>query len=208
MPKKTMFLVLLIVGLIAFGCSSGGGMDVTTPDEPAHGTLGETSHSLWGLWQFTADPVGGTLDVVPIRTAEMHLNALPFLEPPPLLNLTLETLEFNGNIIEADIGLRHPFLGLTEFTGFDVCGVLITNGHLTGFSDSNIRMAGGGDTRLLNPDGYTRWWNPHEFPVNQGTMLSYNDGLLGTPESFGHYNCTINGYKYFCDDLDDPGYHC
>jgi hypothetical protein len=131
----------------------------------------------------------------------MHLNALPFLEPPPLVNLTLESLIFNGNIIDANIGLRHPFLGLSEFTGFDVCGVLITNGSVTGFSDPKIRMAGDGNTRLLNPDGYTRWWNPAEFP-HGNNISSYKDGLLGTPDSMGHYNSTLNAYKYFCDDLE------
>ncbi len=147
-----------------------------------------------------------TLDVVPLREGNMHINVLPFLEPPPLVNLTLETLQFNGNLIEANIGLRHPFLGLTEFTGFDVCGTLISNGSVSGFQNPDLAMPGDGDTRLLNPDGFTRWWNPAEFPVNQGTMFSYNDGLLGTPDSIAGYSATLNGYKYYCDDLgpDDP----
>ena len=79
-----------------------------------------------------------------------EVNALPFLEPPALVNLTLDSLEFNGNIIDADIGLRHPFIGLTEFTGFDVCGVLISNGSISGFSNPDITIAGNGDTRLLH----------------------------------------------------------
>jgi hypothetical protein len=157
----------------------------------------------WGLWQFIADPEAATLDVVHLRIGDMHLNALGFLEPPPLVNLTLESLEFNGNIIEADIGLRHPFLGLTEFTGFDVCGILITNGSCSGFEDADLIMAGDGDTHLKNPDGYTRWWNPAEFPAD-GTIFGYKDGLLGTPDSVGNYNSTINAYKYFCDDLVNP----
>ncbi len=159
------------------------------------------SHQLWGLWQFVANPEAATLEAIPLRSSEMHVNVLPFLEPPPFLNLTLESLEFNGDIIEVEIGLRHPFLGLTEFTGFDVCGILITGGSVDGFSDPDLVMAGEGDTRLLNADGYSRWWNPSEFPVNDGTMFAYNDGLLGSPDSFGDYNCTLNGYKYFCDAL-------
>ncbi len=83
------------------------------------------SHECWGLWQFTADMENQALDFVQLRQGTMHLNALPFLEPPALVYLSLESLEFNGNIIEADIGLRHPFLGLDEFTGFDVCGIFI-----------------------------------------------------------------------------------
>ena len=204
MHGRLLFLILMILTISLLGCSSGGGMNVTAPEESMENTVAGDSHYLWGLWQFTADPVAGTLDVVPVRMAEMHLNALPFLEPPALVNLTLETLEFNGNIVDADIGLRHPFIGLIEFSGFDVCGILISNGSVTGFDDSDLRMAGDGDTRLLNADGYARWWNPAEFPVNNGTIFSYNDGLLGAPDTFADYNSSLNGYKYFCDDLGNP----
>jgi len=195
---------LIIVGLLLgamVGCSGSTGPVEPAKDIPS-GQSADT-HQLWGLWQFTADPARGTLDVVPLRTGEMHINALPFLEPPVLVNVTLESLKFDGNIVEADIGIRHPFLGLSEFTGFDVCGVLITNGSVSGFEDTDLVMAGEGDTRLLNPDGWTRWWNPAQFPIGN-TMFNYKEGLLGTPDSTADYNCTLNGYKLFCDELTDP----
>ncbi len=196
--------ILLAVAFI-FGCSGGTAQPVIPSESqpPANTADSISSHSLWGLWQFTADPTAGTLDVVPLRTTDLHLNALPFLEPPPFVYLTLETLHINGNIIETDIGLRHPFLGLNQFTGFDVCGIFISNGSLSGFDDPALVMAGDADTRMLNPDGYSRWWNPTEFPDN-GTIFGYTDGELGTPDSIGDYNSTLNGYKYYCDDLDDP----
>ena len=182
-----------------------GGNLPTIPNEAAtRDAASGSGHMLWGIWQFAADPVAETLEFVPLRGVDMHLNALPFLEPPPLKNLTLESLEFNGDIIEADIGLRHPFLGLSEFTGFDVCGILISKGSTGGFTDPDLLMPGDNDLRLLNPDGFNRWWNPSEFPVNEGTMFSYKDGLLGAPHSFGQYDATLNGYKYFCDDLVNP----
>ncbi len=197
---------IAIIGILALlsiciGCSNGTPSSLTTPVEAMHSAGSIQSHQLWGLWQFVADPGAATLDAIPLRSSEMHVNVLPFLEPPPKLNLTLESLEFNGDIIEVVIGLRHPFLGLTKFTGFDVCGIFITNGAISGFTDPDLVMAGDGDTRLLNPDGFARWWNPAEFPVNEGTMFSYNDGLLGTPHSSGNFNSTLNGYKYFCDAL-------
>ncbi len=197
--------IALLSFILAVGCSgSGNGVAPTSGDLESQSNVDR--HQCWGLWQFVADPDAGTLDVIQLRSGDFHLNALPFLEPPPLVNLTLESVQFNGNIVEADIGLRHPFLGLDEFTGFDVCGILITNGSMTGYGDSSLRLAGPGDTRLLNPDGVSRWWNPSEFPVNLGTMFSYNDGLLGTPDAVGHYNSTLNAYKYYCDDLgpNDP----
>ena len=193
--------------LAAISCSGGNAVSPLT-DDPGmtpgtlnHETQSE-SHSLWGLWEFVADPEAGTLDTIQLRTGNFHLNALPFLEAPPLVYLSLESLEFNGNIIETDIGIRHPFLGLTEFTGFDVCGIFISSGSVTGFDNPELRMAGEGDVRLLNPDGYSRWWNPAEFPLGD-TIFNYKDGLLGTPDSTGDYNSTLNAYKYFCDGLDD-----
>ncbi len=196
-PLTMLFLFTMI------GCSGGGNVAVA-PEQPLSAAVeSESSHMLWGLWQFSADPNSGTLDIAQMRSPDMHLNVLPFLEGPPLVNLTLETLQFNGNLIEADIGLRHPFLGLTEFTGFDVCGILITNGSVAGFSDPDILMAGPGDTRLLNPDGASRWWNPVEFPHNAG-IGGYVDGLLGTPDSIANFNSTVNAYKFFCDELNDP----
>ncbi len=128
-----------------------------------------------------------------------------FLEPPPLLYLTLESPPvFSGGVLDIDIGLRHPFLGLTQFTGFDVCGILISHGSLSGFdSDAALNIPGDGDTRLLNADGLTRWWNPTEFPPNETTpILGYKDGILGKPDEIADFDATLNGYKYFADDLD------
>ncbi len=200
--KRITLLITIMALVVAFGCSSGADNPVAVGDvqhNPA-----QACHYTWGLWTFSADPEAGTLDVTRIRGGDMHLNALQFLEPPPLVNLTLESVQFNGNIVEADIGLRHPFLGLNEFTGFDVCGILITSGSVDGFTDPDIVMASEGDTRLLNPDGFSRWWNPSEFPVNNGTMFSYKDGMLGTPDSISDFNSTLNAYKFFTNDLADP----
>ncbi len=186
------------MGWLIAGCSAQGPDPVAPDVETLRGEAHE-SHQLWGLWQFKADPKAGTLDVIPVRNAEMHLNALPFLEPPANVKLSIENIEFNGNTIYVDVFLSHPFTGLNQFTGFDVCGILISNGSVSGFTDPALILAGEGDTRLLNADGLTRWWNPAEFPVNDGTMFAYNDGLLGTPDSAAGFNATLNGYKYFTD---------
>ena len=198
--RLIVFIVFSAALLLVFGCSSSMDTSPVLPVEKSVDAL--NSHGCWGVWQFIADPEAQTLEMVSLRGSEMHLNAIVFLEPPALVNLTLESLEFNGNIIEAGIGLRHPFLGLTEFSGFDVCGILISNGSVTGFGDSDIVMAGAGDTRLLNPDSYSRWWNPTEFPMD-GTMFGYKDGLLGAPDSLANFTSTVNACKYFCDELDE-----
>ncbi len=200
--KKLYTIFAVAILLAAFGCSGGSVSPVETAVNESPRIV-ESGHMPLGLWQFTADPGNESLDAVPLRMGEMHLNALHFLEPPPYLYLTVENLHFSGNVIDVDVVLRHPFLGLNQYTGFDVCGILISNGSVTGFTDPALRMAGDGDTRLLNPDGFTRWWNPAEFP-HADTMLGYKDGLLGYPDSEADFNSTLNAYKFFCDDLTEP----
>ena len=129
------------------------------------------------------------------------MNVLRFLEPPPYVNVSIEGPPvFDEGVVDVDIGLRNPYDGFDQYTGFDVCGIIFTRGSLTGFHDPEITMAGEGDTRLLNADGYSRWWNPAEFPHGD-TIFSYKDGLLGKPAAYAGYNCTVNGYKYFADGL-------
>ncbi len=200
--RKLFWIMCMAILPFAISCSGidGNPSDITF-DSSSESLSAE--HYCYGFWQFTADPAAEVLEVTQLRNGNLHLNVLPFLEPPPLVNISLESVHFNGNLVDVDIGLRHPFAGLTEFTGFDVAGILITNGSVSGFTDTDIRYAGEGDTRLLNPDGYTRWWNPMEFPHNAG-ISSYTDGLLGVADSTAHYTCTINAYKFFCDDISDP----
>ena len=125
------FTMVVFVAAMLLGCSGPGGSPVVAPqtppaqqpsgDIPKSGNDASGARMLCGLWQFEVDPQSVTLRVTLLREALMHLNALPFLEPPPLYYLTLESpIEFNGNLANVDIGLRHPFPGLTEFTGFDV----------------------------------------------------------------------------------------
>ena len=198
-------IIVIALAAVLAGCSGAGVNGIAPEENPVpsidNGRYINESHYALGMWQFKASADEGTLEVTPLRISEMHLNAMLFLEPPPLLNITLESPpKFTGDILDVDIGLRHPFLGLLEFTGFDVCGILISMGSVGGYDDSNVLMPGSGDTRLLNADGYSRWWNPSEFPHNN-TMFAYKDGLLGTPDASAHYNATVNGYKLFCDLL-------
>ena len=202
-------MVIAAVSLITLsGCSH-----TASPVESAIGentySAGErdsSNHSLLGLYSFVCRPEAGTVEIIPLRNADLHLNALKFLEPPAFLYLTIEgPPQFNGNILDVDIGLRHPFLGQNVDTVFDVCGIMFTHGAVTGFNDPDVVMAGEGDTRLLNADGYTRWWNPAEFPHGE-TKFNYIDGMFGNPADTSDFNCTLNGYKYFADGLekDEP----
>ena len=204
MKLRAKIAVILLTLVVTWGCSNGGALPTSPGEETAREISTGKSHQLWGYWQFTADPEAGTLEATPLRIAGAHLNVLPFLEFGSVTYLTLESVEFIDDIIEARIGIIHPFPGLVEFTGFDVSGILISKGSIGGFSDSDICIPGWNNFRLLNPDGYSRWWNPSEFPINDGSFTCYKDGRLGAPHSYGHYNATLNGYKYYCDNLNHP----
>lgn len=191
---------LSILTLMALGCS--GAVEMTSP-EPARTPDGSASHQLLGLYRFIGDPEAGNLDIIPLRNAGAHLNVLPFLEPPPFVNLSLEgEIVTSSHSIKVTLGLRHPFTGMDEFSGFDVCGIVIGRGSLTPYDDTDLVVAGPDEVHLMNADGYTRWWNPTEFPYQQGNINAYSDGILGTPHSIGQFTATLNGYKYFANGLD------
>jgi len=205
MNTKIPFPVLLVILFICVGCSHAASIVEPASVKSIDATTTQ-SHCLLGEYTFTCDPVRSQVDISPLRFGSLHLNALKFLEPPVNINLTLEgPIKLNGNILDVDIGLRNPFLAMPQYTGFDVCGIVFSHGSVSGFNDPELVMVGGGDTRLLNPDGFTRWWNPAEFPHGD-TIFNYKDGLLGTPAETSNFNCTINGYKYFANGLgkNDP----
>ena len=83
--------------------------------------------------------------------------------------------------LTVDVGLTHPFPGLDQFTGHDVRGVFIAPGDTVSNYDTAITYTSSTDNqpKLLNPDGYTRWWNPVEFGVFP-PIFSYTPGALGT----------------------------
>ena len=200
-------IITMVAVLMSLGCSGGNKNSPISPElkvSPAIEKHAEsnTARFLLGLYQCRVNPELETIEAVPLREAMLHLNALRFLEPPPPVYMFLNNFQFDGQTIEVDIELRHPFPGLNQFTGFDVCGIVISSGSIAGFSDPDIVIAGEGDTRLVNADGLTRWWNPREFPYNQSTpIFGYIDGGKGTPDEIAQYTATLNGYKYFADGL-------
>ncbi|MFH1675592.1 MAG: PKD domain-containing protein [bacterium] len=199
---KLSTLVAVFILLAALGCSGAG--QVASPDltQPSERILSQsTSHQLWGYWQVAANPSEGTFEMVPDRTSLLHVNVVPLLEPPAGLKLKVSNLMFDGSKCNVDVTLVHPFPGLSQYIGFDVAGIFISKGTYAGFADPDLIMAGAGDSRLLNPDGYTRWWNPVEFSTPGLKLFRYRDGLLGNKNSIANYNCTLNGYKMFSNEL-------
>jgi len=196
LPGLVMAVILLA---ISAGCSGVAPTSPATSSMPASLQSSGPGRILWGYYDFLVDPSKGEVDIVPLRQVEKHYNALQFMETPTTTQVSLEgPPKFGGGKLSVDIGLNHPF-PQAIYTGFDVRGILMSRGSLD-FGDG-VRLPGTNDFHLLNPDGYTRFWNPTEF---EGA--GYQDGILGVPYSVGKYDATINGFKYFAQELeaDEP----
>ena len=201
--------LLLILVIIQLGCSGSSPTGVNSEDNQTQveSTGIPQGHHLWGLWTICVNADGSDFDVIPIRYSQLHLNAIKFLEPPANNLLTIESVFVLYDYLYVDIGLRHPFPGHTEFTGFDVKGIAILQGSETRCTSDFLTFPSVDEMRLINADGYTRWWNPYEFPLEEGVkpVFSYIDGLLGTPYETAQFASTLNGYKYFADCLELQG---
>jgi len=206
-------VVALLCLFILIGCSESSRNPVepsvhaefTAQNSQISGGNRETQRILWGFYRFTVDPENNSVGIVPMRSSEMHLNTVKFLEPngkPGLVQL-IGGLNWNPEktVLDITVQLTHPFPDFPQFTGFDVRGILIARTGTGGFSDADLITPTDADFRLINADGYTRWWNPREFPGDD--ILSYTDGALGMKDSVFNFECTLNGYKYFSDSLDE-----
>jgi hypothetical protein len=174
---------------------------VTNPGVQA---ASELSHrQLWGYWTGYVPPSGDTLEFIPVRSSQFHMNARRFLEDTACKNcLKLLKVEkdFVNMVIKADIELTHPFAGATRYTGFDVRGIVISNGSRN-FPTLGVTVpdATMGDFTLLNPDGYTGLWNSVDFPPGSGPfpILEYSKGKFAAEGSF---TGTVNPFIEFSQD--------
>ncbi len=205
----------LTIGIaLALGCSSGDSPLAppstagNNPTAASNGSAsGVSSHMLWGMWHIDIDPATMVAEVTPVRGAEFTCNVTQFMQPPSSpTNMVSIAVDVGASVIEdgffvVDVSLRHPFPGMNQFNGFDVRGILLSYGSVVGEHDTSVIMAGEGETRLMNPDGYTRFWNWPEFTTPG--IFGYTHGMLAPPNQ---PTATINGYKYFADGLgsDDP----
>jgi hypothetical protein len=210
-PTMRIMMILAIGMIISAGC---GGHDPSNPAAPGISAPGaqnstdsidktQTQRTLWGIWDVGINKLDGSVEIVPLRDSNFHINALNFLEPPVLKGLSIDNttlvIDQKENLVKVDVKLVHPFPGLNKYMGFDVRGIVLMPGSEIPSSDLSLVFSGPTEPRLLNPDGYTRWWNPTEFPGSG--IFGFQPGLLGKKGGAGVFTATINGYKYFADGL-------
>jgi hypothetical protein len=213
MNRNTLLPGVLLAVLLAISCSGGGSSNPVLPGQPdltsdrSQTTGAGDIKALWGVWEIGIDPATWEVNIIPLRGPQYTVDVVTFLQKPlgNPANLTIQVTDtsewLSQGLIGVDVGLRHPFPGLDQFTGFDVYGVFVAPGSIAGQYDGNVMYTNGADEPiLLNSDGYTRWMNPSEFPAD-GTILRFVPGKLGT-QNIGLFTSTINAYKYFADGLE------
>ncbi len=208
--------------LFALSCSGSPGgsvaADLVEPAVDSHPGLtaggmrqnSVNSPHLWGIWEVCIDLANESIEAVPLRGVAFTANVNGFVDGPPSnLFLTLGTIDVQPDYtdIPVDVGLRHPFPGLDSFTGFDVLGVFLGTGTDAYPGPDGFPVSGENDQKLLNSDGYTRWFNEPEFSGATLPMLGYIPGQLGSPGFVP--SAELNPYKFFADDLgkDDDAFN-
>ena len=196
---RAAFFILLISTIVVIGCSRSFSQNPVAPAQPASmSPVNDNRHS-WGIWDVLIDADHRSAEIVPLRGAEMHLNAVNLLETAPCKTcLTIGNIKITGpNQLQADITLIHPFPGLVKYTGFDVRGIFITQADFT-FPSSGRKIAlGDGVPRMLNPDGYTPLFNPTEFPPISPALFGY---IAGKHATGGDLSANLNPFMAYRKD--------
>ncbi|HDS29451.1 MAG TPA: hypothetical protein ENN67_00255 [Firmicutes bacterium] len=202
--RRTELLTYLAVIALMIGCSGNGSQAPLVPDNEPNMTaqndvVSGNNTYIWEMGEVTIDVESNTVEVVPLRTADFTLNIVKFLQPPAgstanlTVTLDLPNCDVPNAYIDLDCTLNHPFPG-TEFWGFDVRIIVFAGGSIVGKHDPSLRYPAPTELRMVNADGYTRWWNREEFfPTDK--IFGYTEGVMAP--AFTTTWSRVNGYKYY-----------
>ncbi|MFH1675446.1 MAG: hypothetical protein ABIC40_00370, partial [bacterium] len=205
MLARSFFLCIISCSLVLFGFACGHRENPVNPQGLKESQFSNAHQFTWGTYDIAIDPLTGEADVNPIRTLDFTASVVRFLQPPiaPIelvsIKVNPDESELANGLAVLDITLRHPFPSKPIFRGFDVHGIILADGETVGKHDPNVKFYSPVGTRLLNPDGFTRWWNQVEF-TSYGTIFGYTEGHFANKS----YNstATVNPYKLHTPSLD------
>ncbi len=175
--------------ILLSGCSGSGGGIMPAPDDskPPDALVADAdewayNRILWGIWNiYTEDQVH--FDITPMRYADQHMNVRQFLEDSPCTNclqIVNPHKDQDGNLVVI-IRLVHPFAGAPTYTSFDTRGIVMFRGNMH-FPGLGVRTQSydTNDPILLNADGYTRLYNPTEYPPGSmdSPLKEYSKGVF------------------------------
>jgi len=220
-------LVTLEIMILFLGCQGDSNSPITpgqtvpgnqnsdSPDLSGNGAPRTAANTpvLWGLYSVSYNNDLKSFEVIPLRGPTFAVNVVHFMQPPAgsQFNMDVDILDDSeiaeNGTVDVRVNLHHPFPGQEQYTGFDVCGVFISEGSLSSNWNASLTYAEQSqDPVVLNPDGYTRWMNPTEFLT--GNIFGFVPGYWGTSESSENSGflagATLNPYKYFAQML-GPG---
>jgi hypothetical protein len=197
--RSSVVAVLFLAALI-IGCSNSPDKNPVSPSSPLTVQSVSTSNRhLWGIWDITISANRSSVEIAPMRTADMHLNVVKLLEGKACANcLKITNIYISGpDELSADITLTHPYPGLMKYTGFDVRGIFISTADYT-FPLSGRKIALGDSVpRMLDPDGYTSLFNPTDFPLTTPAALGY---IAGKHATGGDLSATLNPFIAYRKD--------
>ncbi|MCX6646706.1 MAG: hypothetical protein NTY09_10160 [bacterium] len=206
MSRLLRLLCIAILVAIATSCS-GKGSPLVPPGAGGEMSLtgaasvvpeGSTDHALWGFWEGYFDPSTGALEISLLREAAFHMNVGRILEQSGA-GLSVNVNSFNPTeaLLDMDVTITHPVPD-SDLRCFDVRGIFMGPGDtIVSQTDPGLIYNTLTGTRLLNADGYTRWWNAVEFTTPG--LFGYDSNLIDP--GFLVPTTTLNPYKYFSDPL-------
>ncbi len=185
MYKAAQFLwVVALTAILSLGCSQGEKSSPVTVDnsDGIAGLVGneasgvsDSSHILWGIWQFAYDEASCELVPIPLRDSQKHYNITDYISPPKCNDcLKIEILELipAEHFIKLKISVRNP----TPLTVYDVRGIMVTNidgMHLLNADDYTDLWDDGGDI-IINPfRAFATDWPHREIMPNTGHARIY-----------------------------------
>lgn len=213
--RFSLAVLLTLAAILSVSCSGGGsspvaptmlgeyGPEYGDPTALRTGTMPVEGKFLWGMWQGTINLAGRRVELVQYRQAEFHANLAGILASKPLgLSYKVKNFDMIQGIVSVDVSLIHPYPD-SDFRGFDTRGIFMGPGKKqTSNNDPGLIYPAPDGCRILNADGYTRWWNAPEFTTSG--PYGYDDPVV--IPSFLIPETTLNPFKYFADCLgpDDP----
>ena len=199
--RYTRILVLIFTVALLIGCSGGTGRYSPTAASVTENRIAietdSSNHILLGYWDAYIPESHDVMEIIPRRSNSIHLNIRKLLEDAPCqdcFQLVGLNIDQPNQILSADIRITHPFPGLDTYTVFDTHLVIISDGSLYFPAlDATIPDIDSGDFTIINPDGFTRFWNTVEFGEGSGAfaILEYSQGKLAFP---GDFTGTVNPY--------------
>ena len=188
--QRSIFALILILAIVLCVSCAGNDGNIVTPGTDYEGAVAgpDVSTLCLGAWRIVASKDTGGVEIEPLRAGDGIINVLGFLEPPALSGMTIDFdslfIDFDEGELSVDVILKHPIPD-PVFMGFDVRGIVIgfmeskaDPDLMESKADPDLMWSGPGGPRLLNNDGYTRWWNPSEF--SDPGLYGFTEGTFGT----------------------------